>query len=105
MVNLDGQHRCCDGRVPRENLLWQEGRGFEMAQSRLGPGRLHHCMRLIGMADRAMGLMVDRVKSRSAFGGALADNPAVQAVIATITNEAARRAASQSSLAKLTSDP
>ena len=64
-----------------------------MAQSRLGPGRLHHCMRLIGMADRAMELMVHRVRQRTAFGGTLAENPAVQMGLAKarMELEAARR--------------
>ena len=71
-----------DVRVPVANLLQSEGDGFRIAQGRLGPGRIHHCMRLIGMAERALELMCRRVAGRTAFGKPLAEQGVIQNWIA-----------------------
>jgi acyl-CoA dehydrogenase len=69
-------------RVPADHLLGEEGGGFAMAQARLGPGRIHHCMRAIGVAERALELMCRRVRERTAFGKTLAEQGVIQQWIA-----------------------
>ena len=71
-----------DVRVPEANLLGEQGGGFAIAQDRLGPGRIHHCMRAIGSAERAFELMCRRANEREAFGGRLAEKQFVQDFVA-----------------------
>jgi len=71
-----------NARVPAANLIGEEGAGFAIAQARLGPGRIHHCMRMIGLAERALDMMIDRSRERVAFGKPLSDQGVVRESIA-----------------------
>ncbi len=76
------QVRYNDVRVPASNMIANAGDGYMIAQARLGPGRIHHCMRAIGQAERALAMMIDRAKTRTAFGKRIADQGVIQDWIA-----------------------
>lgn len=69
-------------RVPKENMILGPGRGFEIAQGRLGPGRIHHCMRTIGVAEMALDAILFRIKHRKAFGSVLAEKDTIKEIVA-----------------------
>lgn len=84
VLGIEGGHyevELSDVRVPKENLLGPRGQGFKIAQQRLGPGRIFHCMRWLGQAQRALDLMCRRMHAREAFGGLLADKQLLQSYV------------------------
>ena len=85
-----------DVRVPRSNLLGEEGGGFAIAQARLGPGRIHHCMRTIGAAERALELLCRRVQNRTTFGKRLADQGVIQEWVADAASRSTRPGSTRS---------